>query len=139
MSTQASRPGKAARPLRALTATGLFTLAAGAATYGAHALAGLPFGKAQLAVIAFLGVLTAVLIHWQERSMAADPKGFMSRFMLALALKLVVSLVAVAAILLLKPRSEAVPLALTFTALYLIFLVFSTAWLGRSARNAPRA
>lgn len=71
--------------------------------------------------------------------MAADPKGFMSRFMLALALKLVVSLVAVAAILLLKPRSEAVPLALTFAALYLIFLVFSTAWLGRSARNAPRA
>lgn len=89
-------------------------------------------------MVAFLAVLTGCLLVWQENGLTADPKGFMFRFMIGLVLKLISALVAVVAILLLLPRSRAIPLALTFAALYLAFLAFSTVRLSARSRNAPR-
>ena len=105
---------------------------------GLDVLAHWPFGAAQVAMLAFLAVLTAVLHLWQENGLIEDPKGFMFRFMLGLIIKLGSSLVAIAAILLLLPRERALPLALTFAVLYLAFLAFSTVRLSARSRNAPR-
>lgn len=123
---------------RTLFAILLFTLAIGAATYAICLLAHWPFGLPQLAILAFLAILTASLHLWQENAMLTDPKGFMFRFMIGLMLKLVSALVAVAAILMLLPRAKAVPLALTFALLYLAFLAFSTVRLSARSRNLPR-
>ena len=89
-------------------------------------------------MVAFMAMLTGVLHLWQENALVTDPKGFMFRFMIGLVLKLVSALVAVVAILLLLPHDRAVPLALTFAALYLAFLAFSTVGLSAQSRNAPR-
>ncbi len=125
-------------PNRSLPALAAFSVAAGAATYGVYLLGHWPFGMPQLAMVAFLAVLTGCLLVWQENGLTADPKGFMFRFMIGLVLKLISALVAVVAILLLLPRSRAIPLALTFAALYLAFLAFSTVRLSARSRNAPR-
>ena len=124
---------------RSLIAVLLFTVAMGAATYAISLLAHWPFGLPQLAMLAFLAVLTALLHLWQENAMVTDPKGFMFRFMIGLVLKLVSALVAVVAILMLLPRGKAVPLALTFALLYLAFLAFSTVRLSTRSRNLPRS
>lgn len=127
------------RGLRSFSAVTLFTLAMGAATYAVYALAKWPFGMPQLGVLLFLGGLTMLLLSWQERAMAKDPRGFMLRFMTGLVLKLIAGLFAVAAILFLLPRAEGVRLALTFALLYLAFLAFSTMRLTLRSRNLPRA
>ncbi|MCO6481862.1 MAG: hypothetical protein J5I62_03605 [Flavobacteriales bacterium] len=124
--------------MRGWTASALFTLAAGAATFGIYAVARWPFGWVQVAMLVFLGLLTALLLGWQEQAMQADPRGFMRRFMIGLAVKLGVALLAVALVLFLSPREQAPLLALTFTVLYLAFLAFTTARLGRSSRRLPR-
>lgn len=121
-----------------LVAVAIFSLAVGAATYAVHLLAHMPFGAPQVAMVAFLAVITAVLHTWQESALVSDPKGFMFRFMIGLVLKMVLALVAVVALLLLLPRATAVPLALTFAVLYLLFLVFSTVRLSMRSRKAPR-
>lgn len=123
---------------RSLVAVAAFSIAAGAATYGAYQLGHWPFGAPQLAMVGFLAILTGGLLLWQENGLATDPKGFMFRFMIGLMLKLISALVAVVAILLLLPRDRAVPLALTFAALYLAFLIFSTVRLSARSRTAPR-
>lgn len=124
--------------MHAWKASLLFTLAAGAATYALYSLAQWPFGAPQLAVLAFLGALTAVLLAWQEKAMAADPNGFMHRFMLGLVIKMLASLLAVAVILIALPRENAVLLVLTFAVLYLAFLAFSTVRLSGRSRNQSR-
>ncbi|MCI1751813.1 MAG: hypothetical protein LKM36_02795 [Flavobacteriales bacterium] len=121
-----------------VVAVAAFTLAVGAALYAVCMLVHWPFGAAQVAMLAFLAALTAVLHLWQENGLIEDPKGFMFRFMLGLIIKLGSSLVAIAAILLLLPRERALPLALTFAVLYLAFLAFSTVRLSARSRNAPR-
>jgi|GEM_PF-483258 uncharacterized membrane protein YccF (DUF307 family) len=123
---------------RSLIAILLFTVAVGAATYAICLLAHWPFGLPQLAMLAFFAVLTGALHLWQESAMLTDPKGFMFRFMIGLVLKLLSALVAVVAILMLLPRGKAVPLSLTFAALYLAFLAFSTVRLSTRSRNLPR-
>lgn len=122
-------------PLIAVT---LFSLAVAAALYAVHRLAHWPFGTAQLAMVAFLAVITAVLLVWQENALSSAPRGFMTRFMLGLTMKLICALAVVAGLLVLLPRERALPLALTFAALYLLFLFFSTARLSTRSRNAPR-
>ena len=121
-----------------MAALAVFSLAVGAATYAVFQLAHWPFGRAQMAMLVFLAVLTGVLHLWQEQGLAKDPRGFMFRFMIGLVLKLAVALAVVAGMLILLPRSRAVPLALTFALLYLCFLVFSTVRLSSRSRNAPR-
>lgn len=138
MSGSAPMPAERRMAYRSLIAILLFTTAVGAATYAISLLAHWPFGMPQLAMLAFLAALTAVLHLWQESAMVTDPKGFMIRFMIGLVLKLVSALVAVVAILMLLPRSKAVPLALTFAVLYLAFLAFSTVRLSARSRNLPR-
>lgn len=123
---------------RSLIAVLLFTVAVGAVTYAISMLVHWPFGAPQLAMLVFLAALTASLNLWQENAMVSDPKGFMFRFMIGLVLKLMSALVAVVAILMLLPRGKAVPLALTFAALYLVFLAFSTIRLSARSRNLPR-
>lgn len=124
--------------MRSWIATLLFTLAAGAFVYGLYVFMHWPFGKAEVAVPLFLGLLTGGLLAWQEQAMKADPQGFMRRFMLGLTAKLAASVLAIAAILVYLPRDRAVTLALTFTGLYLLFLVFTTSRLGQRSRNLPR-
>lgn len=121
-----------------LVAVAAFALAVGAALYAVCFLGHLPFGAPQVAMVAFLAVLTGVLHLWQENGLVEDPRGFMFRFMLGLIVKFVMALVVIAAILLLLPRERALPLALTFAALYLAFLTFSTIRLSARSRNAPR-
>lgn len=123
---------------RSLMAVVVFSLAAGAGTYGVYMLAGWPFGLPQLALLGFLAVLTGGLVMWQENGLAKDPKGFLFRFMIGLVIKLIAALAVVAGILLLLPRARALPLALTFAVLYLLFLVFSTVRLSNRSRNLPR-
>ena len=125
----------ASNPLVAVSA---FTLAVGAALYAVSVLAHWSFGMPQLAMLGFLAALTAVLHLWQENGLVEDPRGFMFRFMLGLMIKFAMALVVIAAILLLLPRTRAVPLALTFAALYLAYLAFSTVRLSTRSRNAPR-
>ncbi len=116
----------------------LFTAACGGATALVHWTAGLPLHLGHAAVLAYLGGLTLVLHLWQERAMITDPKGFVRRFMAGLTLKMFVSVVAVAVVLLTLPRGRAVPLALTFALLYLAFLGFSTGRLVHLSRRQPR-
>lgn len=124
--------------MRTLAALAIYSVAIGALAYGACQLAGWPFGKAQVAVLAFLAVLTGALMLWQEQAMDKDPKGFMFRYMLGLVVKLFTALVVVAAMLMLLPRAQALPLALTLAIFYLAFLVFSTVRLSARSRNLPK-
>jgi hypothetical protein len=121
-----------------LKALAVYTLAVGAALYALFILLHWPFGMPQLAMLLFLALLTGVVHAWQEHALATDPKGFMFRFMAGLALKLVVAVVSIAALLLLLPRARSLPLALTFAGLYLLFLVFSAVQLSTRSRRAPR-
>ncbi|MBP8822051.1 MAG: hypothetical protein KBH07_00235 [Flavobacteriales bacterium] len=127
------------RPLPSIPAVALFTVAAGGATYAVYALAHWAFGTRELGVLLFLGGLTTLLLSWQERAMAHDPRGFMLRFMTGLVIKLIAGLFAIAAILFLLPRGQGVRLALTFAVLYLAYLAFSTMRLTLRSRNLPRA
>ena len=129
--------GTGGRSLRALKASALFTLAAAAATAAVYALAHWPFGLPELAVPLFLGTVASILLAWQEGALETDPRGFMHRFMLGLAMKLLASLAAVALILFLLPRRHGVRLALTFAVLYLVFLAFTTVRLSARPRNRP--
>lgn len=122
-------------PARTAGTVGLFTVACGGATYAVYQMLHWPFGAGPWAVILFLGALTAVLLLWQERALVLDPKGFMMRFMAGLVVKLLAGLAAVAAILVLLPRDQGLRLSLTFAALYLAFLAFSTVRLSRLSRN----
>ena len=125
------------QPIRTLAAVVLFGIAIGAASYALFRLAHFPFGLPHLAILAFWTTLSAAMQIWQEAGLIGDPKGFMFRFMVGLVVKLLVALSAVAAILALRPRDEAVPLALLFTGLYLAFLAFSTIRLSSRSRTAP--
>jgi cobalamin synthase len=116
----------------------LFSLCVGLAAWALHALLGRPFGLAQWAMVAFLAVLTGGLHLWQEQALTADPKGFLFRFMLGLIIKLVTALLVIVTLLLLLPRAQALPLALTFALLYLLFLAFSTVRLSARSRRLPK-
>lgn len=126
------------RPWRTMVPVALFTLAAGAATYGTYQLLGWHFGLPVATVLLFLFLLTALLLIRQEGNLSADPRRFTSGFMAGLAIKLLAGAAAVAAILSLLPRDAAVRLTLTFAVLYLAFLAFSTMRLGAVLRNLPR-
>ena len=115
----------------------LFTTACGACTALVLRLAGLPWHWGYAAALAYLSAVTLLLHLWQERAMVTDPKGFVRRFMAGLTLKMFVSIVAVAVVLLTHPRAEAVPLALAFALLYLAFLGFSTGRLVNLSRRRP--
>lgn len=131
-------PGGSFSPRRILIATGLFTLVMAGLAYGAFRLAGWPFERPEWAALLFLAVGSAALLLWQERAMYLDPQGFMRRFVIGLALKMVAALFAVALILFLFPREHGVRLALTFALFYLAFLVFTTSRLSRESRRLPR-
>lgn len=115
----------------------LFTVVCGACTALVVRLAGLSLHWGYGAVLIYLGGVTLLLHLWQERAMVNDPKGFVRRFMAGLMLKMFVSIVAVAVILLTLPRAQAVPLALAFALLYLAFLGFSTGRLVHLSRRQP--
>ncbi|MBV6405917.1 MAG: hypothetical protein IT228_02380 [Flavobacteriales bacterium] len=116
----------------------LFTLACGGATGLLLWLTGTPWHWGYAAVLVYLGGITLLLHRWQERALVEDPKGFVRRFMTGLTLKMFVSIVAVAVVLLTLPRDRAVPLALAFALLYLAFLGFSTGRLVNLSRRPPR-
>ncbi len=124
--------------LRSLAATVVFSIAVGAFAMGIFQLAHWPYGLEQLAMLAFLAILTGALLAWQENGLIRDPKGFMARFMIGLMLKLLVAVAVVAGLLLLLPRAKAISLALTFTVFYLLFLIFTTVRLSIRSRHAPR-
>lgn len=127
------------RSTSALVPVLLFTAVCGAATALVLRLAGLPWHWGYAAAVAFLSGLTLLLHLWQERAMVDDPKGFVRRFMAGLVLKMFVSIVVVAVVLLTLPRDRAVPLALAFALLYLAFLGFSTGRLVNLSRRQPRS
>ncbi|HMQ75106.1 MAG TPA: hypothetical protein PKE21_01910 [Flavobacteriales bacterium] len=115
----------------------LFTMVCGVCTALFVRLAGLSLHWGYGAVLIHLGGVTLLLHLWQERAMVNDPKGFVRRFMAGLMLKMFVSIVAVAVVLLTLPRAQAVPLALAFALLYLAFLGFSTGRLVHLSRRQP--
>lgn len=125
-------------PAQTAVAVLLFGCAAGAAAFAVFRLAGHGFGPVHLAIIGGWTLLSAALQAWQEASLTAGPKGFMPRFATGLAVKLLVAVAAIAALLFLRPRAEALPMALLFIGLYLAFLAFSTIRLSAMARRAPR-
>ncbi len=116
----------------------LFTATCGGAAALILWSVGVPWHWGYAAALAYLGGITLLLHLWQERAMVRDPQGFVQRFMAGLTLKMFVSIVAVAVVLLTLPRSQAVPLALTFALLYLAFLGFSTGRLVNLSRRQPR-
>lgn len=125
-------------PARVLAAMVLFGIAVGAVTYAVFHLAHWPFGLSHVGVLCFWTLLSAALQVWQEEGLIRDPKGFIVRFMLGLVIKLLVAIGAIAVLLFLLPRHQALPMALLCIGLYLSFLAFSTIRLSARARHSPR-
>ena len=86
----------------------------------------LPVGALEIGVLCYFAVLTFALHTWQERALATDPKRFVHRFMAGLVIKMMASLVLLLVLLLTLPKEGLIPFAISFAALYLAFLIFST-------------
>lgn len=82
----------------------------------------------------YFAAITFFLHRWQENNFAADPKGFVRRFMTGLVLKMFTSIAVLVVCMLLVPAELLVPFTLSFAVLYLAYLVFSTARLMRLSR-----
>ncbi|MCB0794622.1 MAG: hypothetical protein KDB88_07780 [Flavobacteriales bacterium] len=91
-----------------------------------------------LVILYFTG-LTIILHRWQTSRAAADPKGMVRRFMGSLVLKMFMSVVLVALILLATPSDLGVPLALCFATCYLVFLAVGSVLLSRTMRQGNHA
>ncbi len=86
-------------------------------------------------LLVYFTTITLVLLTWQERRTATDIKGFIRRFMVGMVTKLLGSLVVLFILLLLVPHEPRSPLTIAFAALYVAFLVFSTARLSMLLRR----
>ncbi len=100
---------------------------------------GVAFEPIHAVPLAYLSILSFLSLQWQERAMVTDPKGFVRRFMTGLVGKMLFSMIVLLVLVLLVPRPQAIPLALSFGLLYLAFLVFTSVRLTGRVRNLPRA
>lgn len=89
-------------------------------------------------MLAWFAMITVVLHLWQEHAMAADPKGFVRRFMAGLMLKMLLSLSVLVVLLLRAPADTVMPSGIAFALLYLAFLTFSTMRLSALSRQLPK-
>ena len=117
----------------------LFTAATGVllwvVLYGLHT----SFGEVHAVMLAWFAALTGALHLWQERAMAGSPGGFVQRFMGALLLKMLLSVVVLWALLRRVPPDDTLPVGVVFATLYLVFLAFSTARLTALSRKLPKS
>jgi hypothetical protein len=77
-------------------------------------------------ILGYFGVITTVLLLWQERSAGADIKAFIRRFMAGLVIKLLLSLALLFILLRTLPHPLTSAFVVVFSLLYLGFLAFST-------------
>lgn len=129
----------AAAPRPLLLPLLLFTVAVGAVLWSSLKLAGLTLGPAHLGILLYFGMASLLLHQWQERGLAGRPMLFQQRFMAGLAIKMMVSLVLLVVLVLLLPKEQVLSVAITFCALYLAYLGFSTARLVGMMRRNGRA
>ncbi len=104
----------------------IFSAVVFAALMGGLSLLSIPFHWAYPGAVLWFMALTLFMHTWMERVAEREPALFVTRYMTALVLKMISSLIVVVAILVTLPRAQGVPLALVFAVLYLLFLVFST-------------
>jgi hypothetical protein len=98
----------------------------------------LPFEPVHGLMLAWFTLLAIGLHLWQEHAMAADPKGFARRFMAGLGIKMLLSLGMLVLVLLRSPKESVLTAGITFAALYLAYLAFSTVRLSGLSRRLPR-
>lgn len=87
--------------------------------------------------LAYFAGLTWTLHRWQESGLDTDPQGMVRRFMTGLVMKMLFSLIMLVGLVLLAPPSVGMQLGVSFGALYLAFLTFSTVRLSALLRR-PR-
>ena len=87
----------------------------------------------------YFAVLTYLLHRWQERGLEGRPMLFQQRFMAGLTIKMLLSLVLLVVLVLALPKEQVLSVAITFCALYLAYLGFSTARLVGMMRRNGRA
>lgn len=112
----------------------LFTLACAAALFIVLRAVQAPLSTHYFLALLYFAAITFFLHRWQENTFAADPKGFVRRFMTGLVLKMFASIAVLVVGMLLVPHELLVPFTLSFAVLYLAFLAFSTARLLRLSR-----
>lgn len=104
----------------------IFSTAVFLTLWGILTLLNLPLTQVHAGMVLYFTTVTAVILVWVEGGTNPDPKRVVRRYMAALVLKMFLSVLLVAALLVLLPRHRAVPLALTFAVLYLAYLTFTT-------------
>ena len=129
----------AAAPRPLLLPLLLFTAAVGALLWSSLKLAGVPVGPVHLGILVYFGLASLLLHRWQEGVLEGRPMLFQQRFMAGLVIKMLVSLVLLVALVLVLPREMVLSGAITFCALYLAYLGFSTARLVGMMRRNGRA
>lgn len=112
----------------------VFTLACAAALFFILRAVQAPITVHYFIALLYFAAITFFLHRWQENNLAADPKGFVRRFMTGLVLKMFLSIAVLVVCMLLVPGDLLVPFTLSFAVLYLAYLVFSTARLMRLSR-----
>lgn len=95
----------------------------------------IPVGGGHIAMLVYFTLLTAVLHTWQERGLVSDPKGFVTRFMGGMVIKMMLTLMILLVAVILLPKGQALPIALPFMGLYLAYLSFSTVRLSTLLRK----
>jgi hypothetical protein len=116
----------------------LFTLACAGAVHGVHWASGKAMGQATWGVISYFMLLTLLLHAWQEPALEEDPKGFVRRYLAGLSIKMLLSFMVLVLLLLLLPKQDLLPLALSFILLYLAYLAFSTGRMAMLMRKYSR-
>jgi len=129
----------AAAPRPLLVPLLLFTAAVGALLWSSLKLAGLPMGPAHAGILLYFGLASLLLHRWQERGLEGRPMLFQQRFMAGLTIKMLLSLVLLVVLVLALPKEQVLSVAITFCALYLAYLGFSTARLVGMMRRNGRA
>jgi F0F1-type ATP synthase assembly protein I len=112
----------------------VFTLACAAVMFGVLHLLKAPITAHYFFALLYFAAITFFLHRWQENNFAADPKGFVRRFMTGLVLKMFASIAVLVVCMLLVPADLLVPFTLCFAVLYLAYLAFGTARLMRLSR-----
>ncbi len=116
----------------------LFTLACSLVVWLAFWFTGNTMGQAVWGMISYFMLFSMALHAWQEHALRTDPKGFTTRYLAGLSIKMLVSLMVLVILLLLLPQGSKLPVVLTFILLYLAYLGFSTARMTMLLRRISR-
>ena len=96
------------------------------AMWGTFLLIPIPYLPVHGGVLVYFTLLTLLLHGWIHATPTGDSKVMVRRFMASMAIKMMLSLIALTVLLLTRPKEQVVTLALVFMGCYLAFLVFST-------------